>query len=98
MEEYWTIKKLKLPNNIHKVLICFETTKYSYALKPMKKHKQKQQIRKRNQYSGQKASDTKYRKIDKKVKQKQLIQQNRKTGKKIQTYLKDMKTSMKKPQ
>ena len=41
MEEYWTIKKLKLPNNIHKVLICFETTKYSYALKQMKKHKEK---------------------------------------------------------
>ena len=85
MEEYWTIKKLKLPNNIHKVLICFETNEEA-----------QREVADGNQYSGWKASDTKYRKIEKKVKQKQLIQQNRKTGKKIQTYLKDMKTSTKK--
>ena len=83
MEEYGTIKRLKVQNNIHtnnsKALICFETMKEVQRAIPDV-----------NQYPGWKASlyqaDIRYREIKKKVEAIQTIQQKTKNRKKIQTY------------
>ena len=70
MEEYGTIKRLKVYNNIHtnnnKALICFET-----------KEEAQRAIADINRYPGWKASlyysRPKYKKIEKKIKVIQII-------------------------
>ena len=76
MEEYGTIKRLKVRNKIHanndKALICFET-----------KEEAQRAIADINQYPGWKASRyySRYRKIKKKVQVTQIIQQKKKQEK-----------------